>query len=128
MELLLNAVWLSIALASGVRLAIFAARENDRRRAIAVGIATICILTALFPIISITDDLQETIAAVEETAAVRRIVAAAALQLAAVVAPILASVIAFRLFLIGFVTLEPVTRPASPSAPVYSLRGPPSFF
>ena len=59
MELFLNAVWLVLAVTALTRL---------RRRPLAAALATICALALLFPIISITDDLHATAAAVEEMA------------------------------------------------------------
>jgi hypothetical protein len=59
MELFLNAVWVLLAVTALTRLG---------RRSLAATLATVCVLALLFPIISITDDLHATAAAVEEIA------------------------------------------------------------
>ena len=79
METVLNLLWLSIAVAATTRFAIRAAREPDlaspqRRRVAAT--ALVCVIFLLFPIISVTDDLHEDAALVEETSGPRRVSAA----------------------------------------------------
>lgn len=130
MELLLNSVWLAIALAALVRVAVFAANEPDRRRVALVALTAICVLAVLFPIISITDDLQESVAALEETVAVRRLVVAAGLSLLTLaIAVLFAAVVPFALglTLLGRREERGVVLPSSVAAPAFALRGPPSF-
>jgi hypothetical protein len=130
MELLLNIVWLTVALLALSRFGVWAAGEADRRKIVLVGVATVCALAVLFPIVSMSDDMQTTVAAVEETAAVRRIVLASALQLApAVVVAALTSLslVVIALTVLGFTTEYAFALPGSLDAPVFSLRGPPSF-
>ena len=114
MEALLNAVWLIVALAAFVRLAAWARAERDRRRVAAAFIATACVVALLFPIISITDDLAASIAAVEETVAVRRVMAAAA-----------HIIVAAALQLVAFVVEDAFALPTAPALTMVALRGPP---
>jgi hypothetical protein len=65
MEVLLNLVWLLTALTAGAYVLL-------RRSRAAVVVATLCVVVLLFPIISVTDDLQSDAAVLEETSAVRR--------------------------------------------------------
>ena len=65
-------------------------------------------------IISITDDLAASVAAVEETIAVRRVMAAAA-QI----------IVAAALQLAAFVVEDPFVLPAAPALTMVALRGPP---
>ena len=69
MELFLNIVWLAIALSAFVRLGVWARGEPDRSRVEFVGVATVCVVALLFPIVSMTDDIQTAAAVVEETSA-----------------------------------------------------------
>src|ERR1044071_9253193 len=115
MELLLNIVWLAIALTAFARLASWSRTEPDRRRVAAAFVATACVVALLFPIISITDDLSASVAAVEEMVAVRRVMAAAA-QL----------IVAVALTLVAFVHAESFALPAAPTLTQRALRGPPS--
>lgn len=110
MELLLNAVWLAIAIAAFARLAF----QRDRRRLAAAVVATACVVALLFPIISITDDLTASVAAVEETIAVRRVMAAAS-QI----------IVATALQLVAFVVEEAFALPAAPTLAADAERGPP---
>jgi hypothetical protein len=119
METLLNAVWLIVAFAAFVRLAAWARAEPDRRRVAAAFVATACVVALLFPIISITDDLAASIAAIEETIAVRRAMAAAAEIVVAV------TVFPIALHLLAFVVDEAFALPAAPALDVVALRGPP---
>ena len=114
MELLLNIVWLAIALAAFARLAAWSRTEPDRRRVAAACVATACVVALLFPIISITDDLTASVAAVEEMVAVRRVMAAAA-QL----------IVAVALTLVAFVLSESFALPSAPALTSHALRGPP---
>lgn len=128
MELLLNLVWLAVAIAALAKLGVWASGETDRRRIRVAAVATACVIVLLFPIISITDDLEASTAVVEESATVRRVVAAAVLH----AIPILATTLALGLFaaaltFLGFMTEESLALLTSPTAPVLSLRGPPSF-
>jgi hypothetical protein len=81
MEALLNLLWLMIAVAATARFAITAQRDRDdiscpgRRRL--AGTALVCVIALLFPIISVTDDLHEDAALIEETSAARRVSAGA---------------------------------------------------
>jgi hypothetical protein len=126
MELILNLAWLTLAFAAFARLAVWARGETDRRRVWIVALATVCVVVLLFPIVSITDDLQESVAAVEETFAVRRVVAAAALHLTPVIVAALAlSAVITVLTILGFVTVEAFALPSAPALVACTLRGPP---
>jgi hypothetical protein len=128
MELLLNIVWLTIALLALVRFGVWTSGEPDRRRVALVGVATVCALAVLFPIISMSDDLQATVAAVEETMTGRRIVVAFSMHLAFADIALLASHCSLVIVLIalGFTTENALAPSTSPDARVFSLRGPPS--
>jgi hypothetical protein len=65
MEVLLNLVWLLTAIIAGAYVLLHRSRGG-------VVVATLCIVVLLFPIISVTDDLQSDAAVLEETSAVRR--------------------------------------------------------
>ncbi len=128
MELLLNLIWLLVALAAFARCAAWAARESDRRHVVSVALATVCVVALLFPIISITDDLHESVAVVEESAALRRIAVAAAVQCAPVLATVVApaaSLLVPILSVLTFTSEEVFSLPCSPAASVIALRGPP---
>jgi hypothetical protein len=127
MELTLNLVWLLLALGAFARCAAWASGEPDRKRVVSVALATVCAVALLFPIISITDDLQESVALVEETAALRRIAVAAAVHCAPVLATLfsLASLLVPRLLTFAFTSEEVFSLPSSPAASVPALRGPP---
>ena len=128
MELLLNLVWLAVAIAAFARLGVWASAETDRRRIRLAVVATACVIVLLFPIISITDDLEASAAVVEESATVRRVVAAAALHVLPIVAFTLAlCIFASALTLLGFLTEDSSAFHISVAAPPPSLRGPPSF-
>jgi hypothetical protein len=128
MELLLNIVWLLVALAALARCATWASGQSDRKRVVAVALATACMVALLFPIISITDDLHDSVAVLEESAALRRTGGAAALQhaplLAAAVA-MLASLSVPVLSILTFTSEKTFSLPSSPAARVLTLRGPP---
>lgn len=72
MELTLNLVWAAIAVASYALLYRFlAGRENEHARGPSQAKCTValtCILAILFPVISLTDDLHEMQATLEEAA------------------------------------------------------------
>lgn len=108
MELLLNVVWLIVALAA------FGHAAACRRRRAAL-LATLCLVALLFPIISITDDLTASATAAEESAALRR-VAVAASQI----------IVAVALTFVAFVDDERFSLPAAPALTSHALRGPPS--
>lgn len=81
METLLNLLWLLIAVVATARFAFAVERGRDgisgpRRRRLG-GTALFCVIVLLFPIISVTDDLHEDAALVEETTAARRVSAGA---------------------------------------------------
>ena len=114
MELLLNIVWLAIALAAFARLAAWSRTEPDRRRVAAACIATACVVALLFPIISITDDLSASVASINETAAVQLVMAAAA-----------HIIVAVALTLVAFVVEESFALPVAPALTSHALRGPP---
>jgi hypothetical protein len=126
MELLLNLAWFAIAIAAFARFGVWAYGETDRSRIWAVALATVCVIALLFPIISITDDLEASDAVFEESVAVRRVVAPAALH----VLPILAAaltlcLLAIALTLLGFVTSKAFALPSAPALLTLALRGPP---
>jgi hypothetical protein len=128
MELLLNLAWLAVAIAAFARLGVWASAETDRRRIRLAFVATACVIVLLFPIISITDDLEASVAVVEESATVRRAAASAVLHVVPTLATTLAlAVIAAALTLLGFLTEESFVALPSLAAPVLSVRGPPSF-
>ncbi|HEV2721927.1 MAG TPA: hypothetical protein VG323_18040 [Thermoanaerobaculia bacterium] len=107
MELLLNVLWLAVALAA---FALCTRGGRDRRRIV----VTACIVALLFPIISITDDLAASVAAVEETVAARRVMDADA-----------HIIVAVALTFVAFVVETPFTIPAAPALTADALRGPP---
>jgi hypothetical protein len=126
MELLLNLAWLALAIAAFARLGWWASGETDRGRILVVALSTLCLVVLLFPIISITDDLQATDAVLEETVAVRRVAAAAALHaMPMLAAAIVVSVPAVSLSFLGFVTSKSFALPSAPALVTVALRGPP---
>ena len=126
MELLLNLAWLILAFAAFARLGVWARGETDRMRVWTVALATVCVVVLLFPIISITDDFQESVAAIEETFAVRQVVAAAALHLAPVLFTAFSlSAFATVLTILGFVAVKAFALPSAPALVACTLRGPP---
>ena len=80
MELTLNLIWLTLALiAFAIVLPAAAASRERRHRKIFVltgGIALLCVLALLFPIISVSDDLSADRDATEESNTLRRTIAA----------------------------------------------------
>jgi hypothetical protein len=128
MELLLNLAWLAVAIAAFARLGAWAMDEPDRRRIRMATVATACVVVLLFPIISITDDLEASTAVVEESATVRRAVASAVLHaLPALFVALALGLFAAALTVLGFLTEESLTFHASLAVPVLSVRGPPSL-
>ncbi len=76
MELLLNLIWLLIAVASFARWRrrLMAVRANRRShlRAVAPLLAFVCALAIVFPVISVTDDLHAQLAVTDDSSARRR--------------------------------------------------------
>lgn len=71
MELFLNLFWAFVAVVAAFAIARSTSGQSKRRRYLGA-VATICVLALLFPIISVTDDLHDDVAVLEETNAVRR--------------------------------------------------------
>lgn len=71
MELFLNLLWAFVAVVAAFAVARSISGQPKRRRYV-IALATICVLALLFPIISVTDDLHDDVAVLEETSAVRR--------------------------------------------------------
>jgi len=126
MESILNLVWLTIALSALVRLCFWARTQTDRRRVVIAAIATVCTLAVLFPIVSVSDDLQETVAALEDHVTVRRAIATAAPHagVACAVMPSLAA--PQRVALPGFATQLVGAVVSYTGASPLTRRGPPS--
>ncbi|HYM59384.1 MAG TPA: hypothetical protein VEZ11_00680 [Thermoanaerobaculia bacterium] len=84
MELLLNLIWLVIAVASfAIVLPRASARYAGARRKgylVTVVMALVCVCALLFPIISVSDDLSIDREAIEELGSLRRSIVAAATQ------------------------------------------------
>ena len=110
MELLLNLVWLLVALASAAKFAVWSLSAGRSRRFV-VAVATVCVLALLFPIISITDDLHMKKAVVEEARTIALVTAAA--------------VVVVELVVIGIVHRAAVALPQSHIAAAVVERGPP---
>jgi len=108
MELLLNALWLAVAIAA---FALCARGGSDRRRIV----VTACIVALLFPIISISDDLTPSGTALNETTVAQRVMAAAA-----------HIIVAAALVFVAFIVAEPFALPSAPTLTQRALRGPPS--
>jgi hypothetical protein len=90
METILNVTWLLIALGSFGAFRVWAAdlpeaavSSRQKRR---VGLALVCVLAILFPIISVTDDLRIDAATLDEWTAARRASTVLCMLLVAVVA------------------------------------------
>jgi len=108
MELLLNALWLAVAFAA---FALCARGGSDRRRIV----VTACLVALLFPIISISDDLAPSGAALNETTIAQRAMAAAA-QI----------IVALALAFVAFLSIdESFVLPDAPALALRTLRGPP---
>lgn len=138
MELLLNLVWLGIAIASyvilGWRLARRGRKATSPRRVQSI-MALSCVLAILFPVISLTDDLHEMQATLEEASSARLVIkqcgathlltAKRALHSIHLAAPSFAT--AMHWTVLGGVTIQKVSRP-SPGVQVSKLsRAPPPF-
>ena len=67
MELALNLGWLAISLAAFVFFARHIAAKGDARSIFVAGLALLCMVCLLFPVISMTDDLNSTLALPEAT-------------------------------------------------------------
>ena len=131
MEALLNLVWLLIAVVATARFAIAADVSCPVRRRLA-GTALFCVIALLFPIISVTDDLHEDAALVEETTAARRVSAGAQprIRVTSGLAPsfgLLPQVGMHRITLVPLwrVNALPLRSYAAPAAEVPEARGPP---
>ena len=130
LELFLNLAWLAIAISALTAFAVWARAENSEGHRLQVGIAVLCGLALLFPIISVTDDMSPDTAALEEWTAARR----AALIIiniahAAVAIPVASAVeqTAKELFVcIGLVILTFSVLASAAFATARSLRAPPS--
>jgi len=126
MESILNLVWVTIALSAIAQLCFWARTQTDRHRVVIVAIATVCTLAVLFPIISVSDDLQETVAALEDHVTVRRVIAATAPH-AGVACAVMASFAAPQpVALLGFATQIVVAVVSYTGASLLTRRGPPS--
>jgi hypothetical protein len=135
MELALNLTWLFIAVATAVAFSIWSARlpegARSRRLRRSAGLALVCVIALLFPIISVTDDLAPDTTALEEWSSVRR--AAIVITIAHHQLPLATAVDLVLLPLHGPIALAcaglaviPVLTVLSPSTTtVWSFRGPP---
>jgi hypothetical protein len=131
METLLNLLWLLIAVVATARFAITADTSCPRRRRLA-GTALFCVITLLFPIISVTDDLHEDAALVEEASAARRVSAGAQprIRVTSGLAPscgLLPRGGMHRVTLVALWWVDelPLQSHAAPAAEVPDARGPP---
>ena len=135
METFLNLLWLSVAVAATTRFAIRATREPDdiafpQRRQLA-GTALLCVIVLLFPIISVTDDLHEDAALIEESSGPRCVAASAQLRTHHVGHGPTTAVFAggamysFTLASFLFVGVAAVVWYAGPTVTVAHPRGPP---
>ena len=136
MELALNLTWLLIAVATAVAFGVWSARLPDDARARrvrwSVGLALVCVVALLFPIISVTDDLAPDASALEEWSATRRVAFsisnaqhAVMLTTTVVVELLLPHTGPIALACVGL-TVIPVLTVLSPSTTiVWSFRGPP---
>jgi hypothetical protein len=77
MELLLNIVWLAVALGLGIGLSLHQRVRIRRPSTLLVAVAIACIIFVLFPAISLSDDLHPVTYATEDSA--RRFVSVALL-------------------------------------------------
>jgi hypothetical protein len=125
MELALNIVWLLVAVGAFASVCVRVASETERRRIWLIGVATLCAVTLLLPIISITDDLHDSSAVLEEAWAVRRGVIAAAQHAVTANLPAVVVSCAIALTLLAFVSEETFAHPLLASRVVFALRGPP---
>jgi hypothetical protein len=135
METLLNLSWLVIAVATAAGFGLWSARQpggaESRRLRRSVGLALVCVVALLFPIISVTDDLASDTSALEEWSSARRaafVIAIAqhtlALSTVADLAPLLIHG-PVALACVGLAVI-PTLAVLSPSTTiVWSFRGPP---
>jgi len=135
MELALNLIWLFIAVATAVAFSVWSARlpEGARSRRIrrSAGLALVCVVALLFPIISVTDDLAPDTNALEEWSSTRR--AAIVITIAHHYLPLSTAVDLVLPPLHGPIALAcdglaviPALKVLSPSTTiVWSFRGPP---
>ena len=72
LELFLNLAWFAIVIGALCAFTAWAPRADSKRHRVRVGLAMVCGLALLFPIISVTDDLCSDTAALEEWTAARR--------------------------------------------------------
>lgn len=129
MELFLNLIWTSIAIAASLRFARWSAGQSKRRRRL-VGLATLCVIAVLFPIISVTDDLHSDVAMLEEETGVRRSAASGHIHHVVFHVVALPAVAAARslaqLLLIGSIAAEPLVRHREVASVAAAIRPPPS--
>ncbi len=75
MEIALNLAWLTISAALLIALGVPAARANKDRSRLTAAIALVCLICLLFPVISMTDDLNCSGPALVETNKLKRLAA-----------------------------------------------------
>ena len=130
MELVLNLIWCAIAIAAAMRFVHWSRGRSAAGTRFLVGIATVCVLALLFPIISATDDIHIDPAMAEETSAVRRSTVSASsdfhhiLSLAAELPA--SSAQHFALAVIAVPVSETTANVLAGFGGVCALRGPPS--
>jgi hypothetical protein len=136
MEVVLNLSWLVIAAITAVVFGVWSARQPDgaaaRRLRWSVGLALVCVVALLFPIISVTDDLAPDTAALEEWTSARRV----ALQVIALAqhAPVTMATIELPQLLmhgpialacLGLTSIPTLTVLSPATTTVWSFRAPP---
>lgn len=136
MEVVLNLSWLFIAAITAAAFSVWAARLPDgaaaRRLRRSAGLALVCVVALLFPIISVTDDLAPDTAALEEWTSARRV----ALQVIALAqhAPVMMPIIELPLLpmrgpialaCLGLVSIPTLAVLSPATTTVWSFRGPP---
>jgi hypothetical protein len=137
MELALNLTWLFIAVATAVAFSIWSAQlpEGARSRSLrrTAGLALVCVVVLLFPIISVTDDLAPDTSALEEWSSMRRVAIAItsaqhdlALTTAAVDLVLLPLHGPIALACVGLAVIPVLTVLSPSTTTVWSFRGPPS--
>lgn len=131
MELLLNILWLAVVLFAAIRIAVWAISQPDTREGLRrvriVSLATLCIVALMFPIISMTDDLDSNTALVEEAITAKRLVRAAnELVLPLLIVTALLASLLSRTVLGNVIENSPSPLAASHGL-VFSLRGPPAL-
>lgn len=137
METVLNVSWLIIALTAAVGFRVWAARQPQtaaaRRLRRTAGLALVCIVALLFPIISVTDDLLPNASVLEEWSAARRAAIAITIAQHTSLASTTAGLPALpppggriALACIGLATLPVLTVLSPSTTTVSSFRGPPS--